>query len=153
CLKGVYDKLGGSPTFQYYLKQFDSAFSIADLKLSVGIDPKYPNATAITYEPINLLIEIKFNPDQLNTPTLDIVRTFIHEMIHAEMYRTLLLLSANKEIPWSFEFIESIRNDEKEIAYYYTMYRYEIPLGGSPSEPQHEYMAQLSRDLIIQTMK
>lgn len=77
----------------------------------------------------------------------------MHEMIHAEIYRKLLILSGKNEIPWSPDFIESIKNDEKEIAYYYTMYRYEIPLGGSPSEPQHEYMAQLSRDIIIQTMK
>ncbi|NRT13086.1 hypothetical protein [Flavobacterium sp. 14A] len=153
CLKGIYDKLGGSSTFQNHLKEFDGDFSLVNLKLSLGLDPKYPNATAITYEPINSLIEIKFNPNKLNTPPLDIARTFMHEMIHAEMYRKLLTLSNKKEIPWSPEFIEGIRNDEKEIAYYYTMYRYEIPLGGSPSEPQHEYMAQLSRDLIIQTMK
>ncbi|MFT5252304.1 MAG: hypothetical protein ACI87N_001311 [Flavobacteriales bacterium] len=62
-------------------------------------------------------------------------------------------LSAKKEIPWSYVFIESIRNNEKEIAYYYTMYKYDIPVGDSPSEPHHEYMSQLSRDIIIQTMK
>lgn len=48
----------------------------------------------------------------LNTSPLDIARTFRHEMINAEMYRKLLLLSAKKEIPLSFEFIESIRNND-----------------------------------------
>jgi hypothetical protein len=38
-----------------------------NLKLSVGIDPKYPNATAATYEPVNSLFEIKFNPISLYT--------------------------------------------------------------------------------------
>ena len=108
---------------------------------------------AVTYKPINSLIEIKFNPNYLNTPPLNIARTFIHEMIHAETYRKLLILSGKGEIPWSSAFIESIKNNEKEIAHYYMMYRYEIPLGGSPSEPQHEYMAELMRGIIIQTMK
>jgi hypothetical protein len=46
-----------------------------NLKLSVGIDPKYPNATAATYEPVNSLFEIKFNPNKLDTS----IRTFMHE--------------------------------------------------------------------------
>lgn len=153
CLKSVYDKLGQAPHFQSSLLEFDNDFSIVNLKLSVGIDPKYPNATAATYEPVNSLIEIKFNPNKLDTPQLDIARTFMHEMIHAEMYRKLLALSGKNEIPWSPEFIESIRNNEKEIAEYYTRYKYNIPAGESPSEPQHEYMAQRSRNIIIQTMK
>ncbi|MFE3869588.1 hypothetical protein ACFX5E_16115 [Flavobacterium sp. LS2P90] len=153
CLKGVYDKLGGAPTFQNYLKEYDGDFSLVDLKLSVGVDTQYSLAGAVTYKPINSLIEIKFNPNKLNTPPLNIARTFIHEMIHAETYRKLLILSGKGEIPWSSAFIESIKNNEKEIAHYYMMYRYEIPLGGSPSEPQHEYMAQLSRNIITDVMK
>lgn len=38
-------------------------------------------------------ITITFNTNALNRPTLDIARTFMHEMIHAEMYRKLLTLS------------------------------------------------------------
>lgn len=129
CLKSVYDKLGQAPHFQSSLLEFDNDFSIVNLKLSVGIDPKYPNATAATYEPVHSLIEIKYNPNKLDTPQLDIARTFMHEMIHAEMYRKLLALSGKNEIPWSAEFIESIRNNGKEIAEYYTRYRYNIPAG------------------------
>jgi hypothetical protein len=75
----------------------------------------------------------------------------MHEMIHAEMYRKLSTRQKMKF--WSPEFIESIRNNGKEIAEYYTRYKYNIPAGESPSEPQHEYMAQRSRNIIIQTMK
>ncbi|TDD78449.1 hypothetical protein [Flavobacterium caseinilyticum] len=153
CLNGVYQKLGQAPTFDNYLKEYDTDFSVVDLKLSVGVESKYPLASAVTYEPINSLIEIKFNPNYLNTPPLNIARTFIHEMIHAETYRKLLILSGKGEIPWSSDFIESIKNDEEKIAHYYMMYKYEIPLGGSPSEPQHEYMAQLSRNIITEVMK
>lgn len=74
-------------------------------------------------------------------------------MIHAEIYRKLLILSKKGEIPWSSDFIESIKNNEREIAHYYMMYKYEIPIGGSPSEPQHEYMATLMRETIIKVMR
>ncbi|MFN7100920.1 MAG: hypothetical protein ACK4M4_11170, partial [Flavobacterium sp.] len=93
CLNGVYEKLGKAPTFDNYLKEYDSDFSVVDLKLSSGVDAQYPLASAVTYKPINSLIEIKFNPNYLNLPPLNIARTFIHEMIHAEIYRKLLLLS------------------------------------------------------------
>ncbi|TDE01365.1 hypothetical protein [Flavobacterium sandaracinum] len=153
CLNEVYEKLGKAPTFNNYLKEYDSDFSVVDLKLSVGVDTQYSLAGAVTYKPINSLIEIKFNPNKLNTPPLNIAITFIHEMIHAETYRKLLILSGKGEIPWSSDFIESIKNNEEKIAHYYMMYRYEIPLGESPSEPQHEYMAQLSRNIITDVMK
>jgi hypothetical protein len=43
--------------------------------------------------------------------------------------RNVLALSGKNEIPWSPEFIESIRNNGKEIAEYYTRYKYNIPAG------------------------
>lgn len=153
CLVAVFTKLGGSPTFQTYLKRFDSDFSVADLKLSVGIDAAHPTASAVTYQPINSVIEIKFNPDRLNTPPLNIAKNFAHEILHAEMFEKLLKLSKKKEIPWSAEFIESIRNDEPQIAEYYTRYWYDIPIGGAISDPQHEYMAQLSINTIKDILK
>ncbi|OHT47043.1 hypothetical protein B0A71_21685 [Flavobacterium tructae] len=153
CLMGVYTQLGGSATFQNYLKKFDGDFSLANLTLSVGIDPKHPNASAVTYQPKNGLIEIKFNPEKLNTPALNIAKNFAHEILHAEMFEKLLALSGKKEIPWSAEFIESIRDDEPKIAEYYTMYLYDIPIGGSISDPQHEYMAQLSIKTIKDILK
>ncbi|MBC5839669.1 hypothetical protein [Flavobacterium muglaense] len=154
CLKGVYDKLGGSPTFQYYLKQFDSAFSIADLKLSVGIDPNYPpSTTAVTYEPINFSINIMFNPDQLKRPALDIARTFFHELLHAEMYRKLLSLSHQGQIPWSESFITGLKDDYPGIADYYTRYLYNVPVGQQPTNVQHELMAQHSRNIISNVLQ
>ncbi|WP_157495106.1 hypothetical protein [Flavobacterium sp. KJJ] len=153
CLTAVFNKLGGSPTFQNYLKKFDSDFSVADLKLSVGVDASHPNVSAVTYQPDNGLIEIRFNPGKLNTPPLNIAKNFAHEILHAEMFEKLLKLSGKKEIPWSPEFIESIRNDEPKIVEYYTMYWYDIPIGGSISDPQHEYMAQLSINTIVSVLK
>ncbi|MFW0737871.1 hypothetical protein [Flavobacterium sp. T12S277] len=153
CLMGVYTQLGGSATFQNYLKRFDGDFSLANLTLSVGVDPEHPNASAVTYQPKNGLIEIKFNPGKLDTPALNIAKNFAHEILHAEMFEKLLALSGKKEISWSAEFIESIRDDQPKIAEYYTMYLYDIPIGGSISDPQHEYMAQLSINTIKDILK
>lgn len=153
CLMGVYTQLGGSATFQSYLKKFDDDFFVDNLILSVGIDLDHPTASAVTYQPKNGLIEIKFNPTKLNTPSLNIAKNFAHEILHAEMFKKLLDLSKKKEIPWSEEFIESIRHDEPKIAEYYTKYWYNIPIGGSISDPQHEYMAQLSMGIIKDILK
>jgi hypothetical protein len=153
CLMAVYTKLSTLPAFQEFLRKFDSKFSAADLKLSVGPDPKYKEGSAYTYEPVNHLIEIKFNPTKLKSPELNIARTFAHEMLHAEMYRTLLLAAGQPSIPWSMEFITSIKDNYPEIADYYTRFRYELPIGQAPSEPQHEFIAARTRGLIYDILK
>lgn len=153
CLINIYNKLGGGATFQEYLSKFDGKFSIADLKLSVGIYAKHPEATAATFPPVNKLIEIRFNPTKLGTPQLNIARVFIHEMIHAEIYRELLSVAGTPNIPWSADFINSVKDDFKELSDYYTRFKYNVPLGQQPSDAQHELMADHYRDVIIQAMK
>jgi small nuclear ribonucleoprotein (snRNP)-like protein len=153
CLSDIYSKLGGSNTFQNYLSRFNGDFSVADLKLSLGIDPKYSNASAVTYEPVNSLIEIKFNPNFLNSPQLNIARTLIHELIHAEIYRELLSVAGKPNISWSADFINSIKDDFPVLADYYTRYQYNVPAGQQPTSVQHELMADHYRDIIIQAMK
>jgi uncharacterized membrane protein YgcG len=153
CLQGVYTKLGGSTTFQKYLKEFDGDFSVANLKLSVGVDSTFPNANAVTYQPVNYLIEIKFNQNKFNRPPLDIARTFIHEMIHAEIYRKLLSLAKKGKIPWSASFITSIKNDYPGIADYYTRYVFNVPAEQQPTSVQHELMAQHYRNIIVKVLQ
>lgn len=154
CLFGVYTKLGKAPTFQSYLQKFDGNFSVANLKLSVGIDPTFPSSTtAITYEPVNYLINIMFNPNQLNRPQLDIARTFFHELLHAEMYRKLLSVAGQPNIPWSANFINSIKDDYPGIADYYTRYEYNVPAGQQPTNIQHELMSKHSRDVITKVLQ
>ena len=98
CLMSVYNKLGGSATFQSYLKKFDGDFSVANLKLSANSNI-VSTVNAETSPPVNYLIEISFNSNNLNRSSLEIARTFMHEMIHAEMFRKLLSLSStNGEI-------------------------------------------------------
>lgn len=98
CLKAVFNKIGGSTVFQNYLKKFDGTFTVANLKLSASSNIA-SNINAETSPPVNYLIEISFNSNNLSRPGLDVARTFIHEMIHAEMFRKLLSLSSvNGEI-------------------------------------------------------
>ena len=153
CLMDTYSKLGGGVTFQNFLQKFDNKFSIVDLKLTVGNSTKNPEASAWTFEPVNRSIEIRFNPTKLGTPQLNIARTFIHEMIHAEIYRQLLSVAGTPNIPWSADFINSVKDDFPVLADYYTRFVYNVPAGQQPSSAQHELMADHYRDIIIQAMK
>ena len=153
CLYGVYTQLGKAPTFQNYLQNFDGNFSIANLRLNLGIDPDYPNANAVTTEPQNYLVNIMFNPTKLNRPQLDVARTFIHELIHAEIFRKLLSLAGQPNIPWTVTFINSIKNDYPGLYDYYMRYKFNIAPGQQITDAQHELMAQHYRDIIIQVMQ
>lgn len=160
CLYGVYTKLGQAPIFDSYLKKFDSKFSAVDLKLSVGANSNNTKANAVTYGPENYLIETKFNPDNLHRPSLDIARTFIHELIHAEIYRKLLSCSrlpnvnVNKmtDAQWQV-YINNLKNNFPSLFDYYMRYTYVVPANQQISEPQHELMAQHYRQIIVQVLK
>lgn len=93
CVYGIYENAGLAPTFNNYLRNFNGEFSVAHLKLSVGTDGNHPEAHAVTYTPDNSLIELRFNPNKLDRPRLDVFRTFVHEIIHAEIFRKLLSCS------------------------------------------------------------
>lgn len=156
CLFEVYSKLGGSSTFQNYLQNFDGNFSVANLKLSVGTDPNHPLANAVTYPPASYLIEIKLNPVKLARPQLDVARTFIHELIHAEIYRKLLScaklpnLNVNNysDSQWK-AYITSLKNNFPGLQDYYMRYLYGVPANQQITDAQHELMAQHYRGIII----
>lgn len=160
CLYSVYVQLGKAPTFKNYLKNFDGNFSVANLKLNVGVHPEYPTANAVTSPPANYLITIMFNPNNLNRPQLDVARTFIHEMIHAEIFRKLLScanlpnLNTNDytDLEWR-NYITSLHNNFPGLYDYYIRYVYNIPIGQQATSIQHELMAQHYREIIIQTMQ
>lgn len=152
---GVYTAMGEATKFKEYLQNFDSNFTnpVANLRLTTGIHPVFPNATAVTDPPDNYLIQIMFKPSQLNRPSIDVARTFIHEIIHAEMYRKLLSVAKQPNIPWTENFIHSLRNDYKGLADYYTRYWLELPLEQQPGDPQHQQMAEHFRGIIEQALR
>ena len=95
-----------------------------------------------------------FNPNQLDRPKLDIARTMVHEIIHAEMYRLLLSKAQQREIPWSKQFIESLVNDYPGLYdYYMRYYYYDMPNGIPLGDPQHEMMAQHYREIIENALR
>jgi hypothetical protein len=159
CLSKVYSQAGKAPTFQNYLKKFDGNFSVANLKLETS--SSLPNTiNAITSAPSNNLITITFNSNNLNRPALSVVRTFIHELIHAEIFRKLLECSGlpNLNYPnytdaqWR-NFIVNLRNNYPGLYDYYLRYSFNVPAGQVATEQQHQLMAQNYRNMIVQALK
>lgn len=119
CLNGVYNDLDASNVASDFLSNFQGQTPVAHLELTVGVDPSFPDANAVTYDPENFIIEIMFNPNNLDRPRTSVARTFMHEIIHAEMFRKLLSLAQQGSIPWSESFIKSIKNDFPENRHHY----------------------------------
>ncbi len=89
----IFNKAKNAPNFKQYLQNFDGRFSTAHL--SIDLKPLSNNeANAETSPPNAYWINITINSNNLNRPSLDIARTFMHEMIHAEMFRILLSLAS-----------------------------------------------------------
>lgn len=161
CLNGVYQQLGGSPTFQNYLQNFDGDFSVANLKLSAGQIPGYPYGFAYTFPPyLDNLIEIRINDDKLNRPALDIARTLIHEMLHAEIFRKLLIAAETGDLNidnWSQEevvnYVNNLKDNFNELYIYYKKYQWDLPQDAQLTSVQHELLADSYRNIIIDVMK
>ncbi|MDY3521661.1 hypothetical protein PG614_09295 [Riemerella anatipestifer] len=97
-LNCIFNKVKKISNFRQYLRNFDGRFSTAHLLLDLK-PLSDTNANAQTSPPIGYWIKIDINSNNLDRPTLDIARTFMHEMIHAEMFRILLsLASSNGQI-------------------------------------------------------
>jgi hypothetical protein len=148
CLNSIFESLDNISIASSFLNKFSGDSPVARLKLSTGVDSTSPSASAVTYNPVNYVIEIKFNTNNLNRSKTSVARTFIHELIHAEMFRKLLSVAQQPEIPWTKAFIESIRNDYEGISDYYLRWYFNLPEGQGPSDPQHQLMAQHKIDVI-----
>lgn len=108
------------------------------------------DATAITISPKNNIIEIMFNTNsQLNNSVQNISTilvgfSFIHELVHAEIYRILLEASDYPFIPkknteeWE-RLLDKLYSNFYEYFDIYTRLSFETD---SPTNVQHELMAQ-----------
>src|SRR5699024_6411357 len=143
----------GENSISDYIKNFEPTGSVANLTLQVDDDfsdhtnPDLWNAGAITSQPENYMITITFNADPslnssiTNFSSLILAVEFMHEMIHAEMYRKLLAYAQEPNVPWTREFIHGLRNDFPGLADYYTRYWLELPPDQEADTPQHQAMA------------
>lgn len=152
CLRNMYIQAGGAEIFATYLNNFDGDMSVANLKLAANPNLQ-DNVNAQTSPPENYLITLEFNPNNLDRPTLSIARTFIHELIHAEIFRKLLSISQHPSINLNPNQVIQLRNDYPGLYDYYTRWRWNIPQGQNPSSPQHEAMAQHYRGIIKNTLR
>lgn len=162
CLYSVYTDMGKATTFANYLENFDGDMSVANLRLKYDEDfesnhPDYTSALAITLPPQNYLIDIIFNGDENldvsihDKPKLIIALCFIHEMIHAEIYRKMLsaaqlgnLNSNGWTIQQQIDFVNNLRNDFPGLYDYY--YQRWHPDWG------HQIMAQHYLNIIVSAL-
>ncbi|PTT77237.1 MULTISPECIES: hypothetical protein [unclassified Chryseobacterium] len=95
-INSIYNKIKTAANFKQYLQNFEPTFSVAHLMFDIGA-VENPAALAQTKTPVNYWIKITFNKDWdfANTPKILIAGSFMHEIIHAEMYRKLLSLSSS----------------------------------------------------------
>ncbi|MDL2144699.1 hypothetical protein QQY79_19390 [Flavobacterium tructae] len=152
CLMGVYTQLGGSATFQNYLKKFDGDFSVANLTL-LASNTLSSNINAETTSPVNYMINITFNENNLRRPALSIARTFIHEMIHAEIYRKLLSVAGQPQIQFNQTQLVQLKDNYPGLYDYYMRFEFNIPIGQVVSDAQHEAMAMHYRGIIEQSLR
>ncbi len=108
---------------------------------------------AETSAPDNYLITITFNTNNLDRPALSIARTFIHEMIHAEIFRKLLSVAQAPNITLTQSQVIQLRNDYPGLYDYYMRWNWNIPQGQSPSNAQHEAMSTHYRGIIEQALR
>ena len=95
-INGIYNQAKTAANFKQYLQNFEPTFSVAHLMFDIG---PVENTTALaeTTPPENYWIKIIFNQDKNwnSMPKIVIADTFMHEMIHAEIFRKFLSLSSS----------------------------------------------------------
>ena len=166
CLKSVYDQMGKATKFQEYLQNFEPDASVAHLRFRYDENFKinqleqYHNALAITEPPLgntnvaDYNINITFNGDVNLTSSIHgkskliIAVSFIHEMIHAEIFRKMLsaaqfgnLDPVNMTPEQQVNFVNNLQNNFEGIWDYYVD-RWREDWG-------HQLMAQHYVDIIV----
>lgn len=74
-------------------------------------------------------------------------------MIHAEIYRKLLSVAGKPEIQFNQAQLLQLKDNYPGLYDYYMRYKFNIPLGQTPTEPQHEAMAMHYRSIIEQVLR
>ncbi len=147
CLNSVYTSMSTGVTFGDYLNNFDGTMSVANLLLTSNTTMS-SGTNAETSAPQNYLITITFNENNLDRPSLSVARTFIHEIIHAEIFRKLLSVAQHPSILLTQSQIIQLRNDYPGLYDYYMRWKWNLPQGQTATSAQHQAMAEHYRDII-----
>ncbi|MCD0455950.1 hypothetical protein LPB85_10940 [Chryseobacterium sp. LC2016-27] len=149
-LNSIYNKIKTSANFNEYLKNFESNFSVAHLVFDINSITKV-DALAETTEPINYFIKITFNKDKdwNNIPKVVVAGTFMHEMIHAEMFRKLLSINStpNGNIDW--DLVKSLNTEHN----YPGLYDYYVRSMSGDTNSHHEAMAAHYVNIMVNFLK
>ena len=145
-LNCIFNKAKTSANFKQYLTNFDSRFSVAHLLFDVK-SLSNSTANAQTSPPDGYWIKITINSNNLNRPTLDIARTFMHEIIHAEMFRILLSLAPTSNGQIDIVQLNSMLNSQNYPGIYDYYRRFGV------NNMQHEQMAAHFRGIIKNYLK
>ncbi len=85
----IYEKLLSINGFKDLASKFKGLGTEFDVLLKIGPTLKPTSNGQTSYKGPNQPIEITFNQDRINRSALEVARTIVHEMIHAEMFRAL----------------------------------------------------------------
>src|SRR5699024_1336448 len=150
CLYTIYKELGEDKTIMSYVNHFNG--EAVDLILSVTDKLSDKDNAMTSFPMLNNRVEIQFNINNLDRPALDIVRTMIHDVLHATMYRWLLDASEHGHLNHDGmtamqrrNYIIRLRNNFRGLYDYY----WKRQVGGWG----HEQMASHFMNPIIKAMK
>jgi len=148
-LNGIYNKIKTAANFKQYLENFEPTFSVAHLMFDLDATQN-PNALAETNPPSNYWIKIIFNKnkDWDNTPKAVIADTFMHEMIHAEIYRKLMsLASTNGAIDVNKITADLLQHN------YPGLFDYYVRFTKGDADAQHQLMAAHYVNIMVNFLK
>jgi len=149
-INGIYNLVKTAANFKQYLQNFEPTFSVTHLMFDVGIVTN-PAALAETREPINYWTKITFNQnwDYPNTPKVVIAYTFMHEMIHAEMFRKLISISSTPQGNINWNTVTSLLNTHN----YPGLFDYYTRFLISDSEIDHQMMGAHYIKIMVNFLK
>ena len=149
-LNRIYEEAKKSERFKKYLQKFEPKASVAHLMFDIGNTKN--ESLADTHIPKESWIKIIFNKniDWNNRPEIVVAYAFIHEVIHAEMYRQLLEV-ANKNGSINTAKLEQYvkNNNKKELFNEYIKDQY----SKDSTNYQHNIMAKKYINVVVDFLK
>lgn len=120
----IYEKLKSIDGFKDLASGFEGLGTEFDVVLKIGATQNSSANGQAWWRGSNQPIEITFNEDRMNRSALEVARTIVHEMVHAELYRA----------------INTTNPTEKELDFRETFNTYVMMYRGS-ADQQHNLMA------------
>jgi len=85
----IYEKLKSIDGFKDLASKFEGLGTEFDIKLKIGQTQSSTANAETWYKGVGQPIEITFNQTKMNRSALQVARTIVHEMVHAEMSRAI----------------------------------------------------------------